>query len=212
MILKSDRIAELLKEGLKLDANDPLSISPCPDLDELRKSGAASVDLRLGTWFMTLRGARMTHLDVVKRPGHASQLTKTHYVPFGSPFYLHPRAFVLSVTLEWIRVPGDKAAYVIGKSSWGRRGLIIATATGAHPGFKGCLTLELTNVGEIPIAIMPGMPICQLFVHDVEAGESKEVDQSPAVGYRKPNLAEVTLDDVARKLAAGSGYSVHSRS
>jgi dCTP deaminase len=45
------------------------------------------------------------------------------------------------VTLEWIRLPKNLAAYVTGKSSWGRRGLIPATATGVHPGFKGCLTL-----------------------------------------------------------------------
>lgn len=201
MIIKSDRIAELLEKGLKSETQDPFAIRPCPDLNELRKTGAASVDLRLGTWFITLREARMSHLDVFERPGQASQLTKTHYVPFGEPFYLHPRAFVLSATLEWICLPCDKAAYVIGKSTWGRRGLIIATATGVHPGFKGCLTLELTNVGEIPVAIKPGMRICQLFVHQVELGRGEAVDQSPAVGYRKPNLVDVILDDVARKLA-----------
>jgi len=201
MILKSDRIAELLEEGQDPETEDPLVIRPSPDLKDLRESGAASVDLRLGTWFMTLREARLPYLDVQQGAGKASQLTKTHYVPFGDRFYLHPRAFVLSATLEWICLPKGKAAYVIGKSSWGRRGLIIATATGVHPGFKGCLTLELTNVGEIPIVIMPGMPICQLFIHYVKEGQFKEVDRSAFVGNRKPTLGSVTLDDVARKLA-----------
>lgn len=199
MILRSERVADLIR-GEGKDSSDPLVITPQPDIDSLRKSGAASVDLRLGTWFVTLRQARMSHLRVDDQ-GYESQLTKTHYVPFGSEYYLHPRNFVLGVTLEWIRLPKNLAAYVIGKSSWGRRGLIIATATGVHPGFTGCLTLELTNVGEIPIAIAPGMTICQLFIHTMEGSDTDYVDQSAFVGSRKPSLGHVTTDKIARCLA-----------
>ena len=112
-----------------------------------------------------------------------------------------PRSFVLGVTLEWIRLPKDLAGYVTAKSSWGRRGLIIATATGVHPGFTGCLTLELSNVGEIPIAIKPGMTICQLFLHSVDDSGSEHTDRSRFVGMRKPILGEITQDEMARKLA-----------
>jgi len=200
MILKSDRIANRLREGLEPDASDPLVITPSPsDLQALADSGSASIDVRLGTWFMTLRQARMTHLAINSR-GSQTQLTKMHYVPFGSEYYLHPRCFVLGVTLEWIRLPQNLAAYVIGKSGWGRRGLIIATATGVHPGFKGCLTLELSNVGELPIAIKPGMEICQLFFHDVLT-DSKEVDKSLFTGFRRPALGKVEPDDIAQRLA-----------
>jgi dCTP deaminase len=92
----------------------------------------------------------------------------------------------------------------VGKSSWGRRGLIIATAIGVHPGFKGCLTLELTNVGEIPVAIKPGMAVCQLFLHEVREHGGEWVDQSQFVGMRKPRLGKISLDDddVGRKLAS----------
>jgi dCTP deaminase len=128
------------------------------------------------------------------------QATKTTYVPFGQDFFLHPRAFVLAVTLEWVRIPGNLAAYVVCKSSWGRCGLIIATATGVHPGFKGCLTLELSNVGEIPIGIKPGISICQLFLHEVSSTD-EHVDSSSFVGTRKPMLRRVQLDEFARKLA-----------
>jgi len=79
--------------------------------------------------------------------------------------------------------------------------LIIATATGVHPGFKGCLTLELTNVGEVPIAIEPGLRVCQLFLHEVRKGDSEQVDQSSFVGFRKPEPGKVSRDDIARKLA-----------
>jgi dCTP deaminase len=200
MILKSDVIAKLLKEGAEPGATDPLVITPTPqNLSEVAKSGAASIDIRLGTWFMNLRQARMPHL-AIDAPGSQPQLTKTHYVPFGSEYYLHPGNFVLSVTLEWIRLPKDLAAYVIGKSSWGRRGLIIATATGVHPGFKGCLTLELSNVGELPIAIKPGMNICQLFLHRVET-ENDELDKSLFIGLRRPTIGKLQLDPIAKKLA-----------
>jgi dCTP deaminase len=92
-------------------------------------------------------------------------------------------------------------AYVIGKSSLGRRGLIIATATGVHPGFKGCLTLELSNVGEIPVAIKPGMEICQIFIHETSKEDSENIDRSQFVGSRKPRLGVVTLDTFAQKLS-----------
>ena len=200
MILKADRLASLLREGAKPETPDPLVITPTlGSLDALAASGSGSIDLRLGTWFMTLRQARMGHLDI-DEPGGQSKLTKMHYVPFGDEYYLHPGNFVLSVTLEWIRLPKNLAAYVIGKSSWGRRGLIIATATGVHPGFKGCLTLELSNVGELPIAIKPGMTICQLFFHSVDT-DADAVDRSLFIGLRRPALGRVAPDPIAKRLA-----------
>ena len=198
MILGSEQLATLL--GQADSSDDPLVITPPPDLVRLKKSGSASVDLRLGTWFLALRQARMTCLDISESLPEA-KLTKTQYVRFGDYYYLHAGSFVLGVTLEWVRLPRNLAAYVIGRSSWGRRGLIIATATGVHPGFTGCLTLELTNVGNIPIAISPGMEVCQLFVHQVSRGESKATDQSAFLGSRKPSLGSIKQDSVARKLA-----------
>ena len=200
MMLKAEKIADHLELGSQPHATDPLVITPSPDLTKLRAGGAASIDLRLGTWFVNLRQARMSHLKIDHK-GIESQLTRKQYVPFGESYYLHPRSFVLSVTLEWIRLPKDMAAYVIGKSSWGRRGLIIATATGVHPGFKGCLTLELTNVGELPIEIIPGMRICQLCIHKVETPDTDQVDASQFVGSRMPSLGTIELDDLAQKLA-----------
>lgn len=99
MILRSERIAELLRQGELPESPDPLVITPKPDLDELEKAGSASIDLHLGTWFLTLRHSRMTHLEI-DDPGSPSQFTKTHYVPFGDRYVLHPRSFVLGITAE----------------------------------------------------------------------------------------------------------------
>ena len=196
-MLRANGIAERIRMGVEVE--DPLVITPPPDLNDLSRSGSASVDLRLGTWFVSMRQPRMSHLEV-DDPASGAQFTKTHYVPFGDSYFLHPRSFVLGTTLEWMRLPRDLAAYVIGRSSWGRRGLIIATATGVHPGFKGCLTLELTNVGEIPIAIKPGMTICQLFFHEVQGPEPEGVDRSQFAASRKPMVGRVSPDKFFQSL------------
>lgn len=197
---KAERIAQLLESPSEAD---PLVIAPRPDMQALRRSGAASIDLRLGSWFAVLRQSRASVLDLgtASERGDAEYaLTKSHYVCFGEKFILHPRSFVLGVTLEWIRLPSAFGGYVTSRSSWGRRGLIIATATGVHPGFKGCLTLELANIGELPIALYPGMAICQFFLHKVD-GDSTTVDTSMFVGKRKPLLGTVEFDTMARRIA-----------
>lgn len=200
MIVESSRLAAHLEAARRGEADDPLVITPSPDLDVLRRDGSASVDLRLGTWFMSLKQARTSSLRIQDQAVGAS-IAKTHYVPFGTPFVLHPMTFVLAATLEWIRLPRSLAAYVVGKSSWGRCGLIIATATGVHPGFVGCITLELSNVGEIPIEVKPGYPICQLFFHTLEGVPPETFIQGHFGGSRRPIFRPIQLDTFAEKLA-----------
>src|SRR5579864_9012513 len=160
--------AKGLADRLRLCASaapEMLSIVPTPHVEQIERSGAASIDLRLGRWFRTLRPSRISSHDITADTKRrlATPLTKEHFVRFGDPFILHPRNFVLGVTLEWIRLPNDLAGYVTGKSSLGRRGLIIETAAGIQPGFSGCLALELSNVGEVPMPLLPGLQICQVF-------------------------------------------------
>lgn len=198
MILKSDKVLE------RLESNDDtrLVIEPL-DRTELKKSGSSSIDLRLGTRFLSTKHGRNTILDIEaknKDINKEKRLMEPHYIPFGSQFILHPRDFVLGVTLEWIKLPYNLAGYVQGRSSWGRRGLVIATAVGVHSGFSGCLTLELTNLGEIPIAIYPGMTICQLFLHDV-ATSMLTSDTTIFFGKSKPVLGTISLDSIAKLLA-----------
>jgi len=184
-----------------------LSIVPAPNLESLASVGAASLDLRLGRWFRTLRHSRTDHLSI-KMPGKGDDTasddipTKEHFVPFGNRFILHPRNFVLGITLEWMRLPSDLAGYVTGKSSLGRRGLVIETAAGIQPGFAGCLALELSNVGEVPIALYPGMQICQIFLHEV--GPDPKFSRSQFTGRRKPVLGSVNPDQILLKLSRAS--------
>ena len=197
MLLKAKALADQLRSS----GPETLTIVPRPDPDVIEKSGVASIDLRLGRWLTTFRLARVQSLDVFAEEEKATpepKITKQHYVPFGQRFYLHPGTFVLGTTLEWIQLPARLGGFVGGKSSWGRRGLIIETAAGVHPGFAGCLTLEITNLGEIPIAIVPGMPICQLVFHQTTDDETR--NQSGFNGKRKPALGSITMDPVLKRL------------
>ncbi|MFI5117558.1 MAG: dCTP deaminase [Terriglobales bacterium] len=169
MILSAGKIRELLEcPGEKPE--DRLVISPLLDLEKQLKPGTASVDVRLGQRFHVPLRAKLSQLDLLS-PTHQADLLKYKddtFVPIGDYFVLHPGQFVLGETLEWIRLPRNLVAYVIGKSTWGRDGLIIATAIGVHPNFSGILTLEISNVGEIPIYLYPGLAIAQLFLASVE--------------------------------------------
>ena len=89
------------------------------------------------------------------------------------------------------------------KSSWGRRGLIIATAIAVHPHFTGCLTLELANVGEVTIALSPGIRICQLSLHQLTTPSPRPPEQASFAGYWRPVLAPIRLDKWAKVAARG---------
>jgi dCTP deaminase len=202
VILNSHFVAGLLADP---DPKDPLVLAPMPEIAALRQTGAASIDLRLGTWFVSVRATKHELLRLTRESHEIrseQHISAKSYVRFDSEFILHPGAFVLAATLEWIRMPRNLAGYVSGKSSWGRRGLVIETAPGVHPGFLGCLTLELANVGEIPIALSPGTPICQLFLHKVE-GDTSHADRSAFVGRRQPIMGNIKMDNFVKKLRQG---------
>jgi len=87
-------------------------------------------------------------------------------VPPSGEYFLHPGEFGLAAIHEYIRLPKDLCADVVGRSSWARLGLIIAMATFVHPGYAGCLTLELQNLGQTPIRLKPGLRVAQLIFRE----------------------------------------------
>ena len=190
----------------------PLVIEPLRRPGSSDDGGAISgcaVDLRLGTWFEIPRLYTMAAYEL-SEPGPSNpevQPGKLIYVPFESSFVLHPGSFVMAVTLEWLGLPSDLAGTVTGKSKWGRRGLNVATATLVHPNFVGCLTLELANIGEHPITLKPGVPICQLSLQQLASPATQPVKGSILNGHRRPVNATVVLDPRAaalnRRAAAG---------
>ncbi len=136
--------------------------------------GEGSINLRLGTDFIITRVADLPSFkphefgeEAIRR--YQERVSKT----FGEPFVLHPGRLVLAATLEYIALPLDCAALVLSRSSYGRLGLIVATAVYVQPGWKGCLTLELSNAADIPIELLCGAPIAQLVVFSAQTLRSK---------------------------------------
>lgn len=202
MILSGKKLASEISRGNGGDQNGVVLV-PEPTLTDIEQTGEASVSLRLGRWFLSVRQSNETHIDTVSSSrDKIPKLSKQYYVPFGRDFVLHPGRFVLAVTLEWLRLPVSYTAFVVGKSSLGRRGIIIETAAGVHPGFSGCLTLEIANVGELPVTLTPGMTICQLFLHSMEGDLS--TSRTHHAGQRKPRLGNMRDDPILNKLRASA--------
>lgn len=130
-------------------ANRSVQIQPC------------SVDLRLSHRFVVFRPSATAFIDPELHD--ASTFTESIDIPEGGQFVLHPGEFVLASTVERVEVPDDLVAKVDGRSSLGRLAIMIhATAGFVDPGFRGAITLELSNVGRLPVALRPGMRICQV--------------------------------------------------
>lgn len=134
-----------------------------PLLDGESQVGPGSIDLRLGSTFIEVRRRAGQGIDPF-HPDSANTNEEHYEVPFGESLVLHPGQFMLGSTFEFIRLPPAMAGQVLGRSSWGRLGLIVATAVAVQPGFAGSLTLELQNLGPVPISLYPGLRVAQLVV------------------------------------------------
>jgi dCTP deaminase len=115
----------------------------------------STVDLRLERSFLVFRNYTRSIIDVKQ---DLSDLTNVVEVEPDEPFILHPGEFVLGSTLERVVLPTDLVARLEGKSSLGRLGLLIHSTAGfVDAGWDGQLTLELSNVANLPITLYPGM-------------------------------------------------------
>jgi dCTP deaminase len=159
MVLSDRTIRRLLQEG---------KIGIDPYAEELLQP--SSVDVRVDRLFRVFRNSRYPFIDVKQE---MEELTELVEVDPEEAFILHPGEFVLGSTLERITLPDDLVARLEGKSSLGRLGLLIHSTAGfIDPGWDGHVTLELSNVANLPITIYYGMKIGQLsFVQLSEPAE-----------------------------------------
>jgi dCTP deaminase len=120
----------------------------------------SSVDVRLDRFFRVFENHKYSVID----PSiEQSELTREVVVEPNEHFILHPGEFVLASTYEIITLPDDIAGRLEGKSSLGRLGLLTHSTAGfIDPGFSGHITLELSNVANLPVKLFPGMKIGQL--------------------------------------------------
>ena len=149
-VVLSDRSIRAEIEGgrIVIDPYDPDLIQP------------SSIDVRVDRRFRVFHNARYPYIDVRQQMEGLTELVE---VDESEPFILHPGEFVLGQTLEQVTLPDDLVARLEGKSSLGRLGLLIHSTAGfVDAGFSGNLTLELSNVANLPITIYHGMPIGQI--------------------------------------------------
>src|SRR6266700_5088174 len=130
----------------------------------------SSVDVPLDPYFRVFNNSQYTHIDPAVRQDDLTALVEPKD---DEPFVLHPGEFVLGSTLEVVTLPDDLAGRLEGKSSLGRLGLLTHSTAGfIDPGFDGHVTLELSNVANLPITIYHGMKIGQIsFVQLSEPAE-----------------------------------------
>jgi dCTP deaminase len=149
MILSDRDIKQAIKDGrISIEPFDEADVQP------------SSVDLHCDRYFRVFHNARRPYIDV-KEP--MEDLTELVEVTKDDSFILHPGEFVLGSTLENVKLADDLVARLEGKSSLGRLGLLIHSTAGfVDAGWQGHLTLELSNVANLPITIYPGMKIGQI--------------------------------------------------
>ncbi len=170
MILSDRDIVEAIKAGR-------IGIEPF-DFDDVQPS---SIDLRVDRFFRTFHNHRYPFIDV-KQP--MPDLTELVEVEDEEAFILHPGEFVLGSTREYVHLPDDLVARLEGKSSLGRLGLLIHSTAGfVDCGFQGHLTLELSNVANLPITIYPGMKIGQISFYKMSS-EAESPYGSDKVGSK----------------------------
>jgi len=157
MVLSDRTIKMEIEAGrIVLDPYDPKLVQP------------SSVDVRVDGKFRVFHNSRYPYIDVRKPMEGLTELVEVEGED--EPFVLHPGEFVLGQTLESIALPNDIVARLEGKSSLGRLGLLIHSTAGfVDPSWEGNLTLELSNVANLPITIYAGMPIGQLSFMKMDA-------------------------------------------
>lgn len=192
-ILSDKTIKEYLEEG-------KIVIDPLKDEQQIQPS---SVDMRLGDEFKVFKVIRKPYIDP-KDEEDIAEYMESSTIPEGEAFIIHPNEFALATTQEYVKVPDDLVARVEGRSSMGRLGVTMHVTAGyVDPGFEGRITLEISNIGAMPVALYPGQRVCQLVFEtmttpaELPYGHPKR--NSKYMNQLKPESSRVKLDYELKK-------------
>jgi dCTP deaminase len=184
-VILSDRsIKEAIASGrLGIEPFDPNLVQP------------SSVDVRLDYKFLVFRNTKRAYIDV-KQP--ADDLMEMIEVGTDEPMFLHPHEFVLGSTIERVKMPDDLVGRLEGRSSLGRLGVVIHSTAGyLDPCFEGNVTLEISNLANLPIALYPGMRIGQLSFSQMTTAAERPYGPargSKYSGQQLPTASRLYLD------------------
>ena len=173
MVLSDVHIKHAITEG---------RIKISPDLPP-EQFGSCSVDFRLGAEFSVFEHSRFAYIDPREKTG-IQDMMRTIIVPEGEAFILQPRDFCLAITEETLELADDIMGRLEGRSSLGRIGIIVHGTAGLFdPGWTGKATLELSNLGRVPVALYPGMRICSFTFEQLSGPSSMPYRSKPGNKY-----------------------------
>ncbi|MDO5851133.1 MAG: dCTP deaminase [Methanobacteriaceae archaeon] len=187
-ILSDQDIKKYLKE-------EKIIIDPLSDEKQIQPS---SVDLRIGDEFKEFKIISKPYIDPLDNIDMDTYMTSFH-IKKGEPFIIHPGEFTLATTYERIKLPDDIVARVEGRSSMGRLGVTMHVTAGfIDPGFDGKITLEISNIGKMPVALYPGQRVCQIVFETMTTPSLKpyghEDRDSKYMGQTGPESSKIKLD------------------
>lgn len=189
MILSDRDIKACLTNGrIKVDSTHP---------EMFRHVHASSMDMRLGNVFKVYEHSRYALLDP-KNPETFAKNMRVITVPDDEPFIVQPGEFILGVTQETLTLCDDLVARVEGRSSLGRLGIIVHSTAGfVDPGFSGTITLEISNLNRLPVALYPGMRVCQIAFEQMTSPADTPYNMKPHSKYQNqvlPEESRLTID------------------
>ncbi len=180
MKLSDKDIVQHLKDG-------KISIQPTPDENKIQ---GISVDLRLDNKFRVFNDHTAPFIDL---SGPNSEMQKIMdlvmgdeiTIAKGKSFFLHPGELALATTLESVTVPDNLVAWLDGRSSLARLGLMVhVTAHRIDPGWHGQIVLEIFNSGKLPLALKPGMDICAINFETLSSPAAKPYNKRKNAKYK----------------------------
>ena len=188
MLLSDQDILAYLEDG-------KIKISPAPDLET--QLGSCSIDFRLGNIFRIFEHSKYSHIDL-RSSFDINELMRKVEIPDSEAFTIQPGDFVLAATRETLELDDDIMGRLEGRSSLARIGIIVHSTAGLFdPGWVGTATLELGNLGRMPVKLYPGDRICaftfQQLSSPVQVPYKKKTGNKYA-GQIEPEASRFTRD------------------
>jgi len=186
MVLSNVDIENYIRAG-------KIKITPEPDIET--QFGSCSIDFRLGNTFRVFEHSKYPYIDLKKKVD-ADDLMREVRVADGESFMMQPGEFVLAATQEKLELADDVMARLEGRSSLGRLGIIVHSTAGLFdPGWVGNATLELGNLGRMPVGLYPGMRICAFTFEKLSSPSSKPYRLKPDNKYAGQDGPETSRFD-----------------
>ena len=185
-VLNDAKIKDLLSQ-------EKLGIIPAPSDIQIQP---ASVDLRLDEVYLKFNKNSVKYIDTKREQNYTHQSIFTEEYPL----ILHPHDFILAQTYEFIRIPDNLLARVEGRSSVGRLGVTVHITAGfIDPGFEGNITLEIANLGTLPVALYPYQRICQIVFEELNDKAERPYGADGRNKYWGQNMPTASRIDKDRK-------------